>query len=111
MNRRGLTLLETMVALVILGLVVVGYLEIFGGATRLATSAERWSRAIAYAEDAMEAIKIDPTTGLAAGAASRDGFERRVDVVPWADGVMIVTVTVGLPGGGRYELRRLVDVP
>ena len=36
--RRGFTLLETMVALVILGLVVLAYLELFGTTAR-ATSA------------------------------------------------------------------------
>jgi prepilin-type N-terminal cleavage/methylation domain-containing protein len=38
-TRRGVTLLEVMVALVILGLVVLGYLELFGSTLRLASDA------------------------------------------------------------------------
>jgi prepilin-type N-terminal cleavage/methylation domain-containing protein len=64
-RRSGLTLLETMVALVILGLVAVGFLAVFQGSTRLAREAERWSEAVAYAEDAMEAGKLDPRELLA----------------------------------------------
>jgi prepilin-type N-terminal cleavage/methylation domain-containing protein len=105
--RRGLTLLEVMVALVILGIVVVGFLEVFQGSTRLAHDSEAWATAVTYAEDAMEVAKLDGPR------ASRDvlpgGFERSVETRMWRDGITLVTVRVSLPGGGRVALDRLVE--
>lgn len=106
MKRNGITLLESMVALVILGLVVTGFLEVFQGSSRLAHDAEMWSTAVAYAEDGMEAVKL--------GEAVRPevlpgGFERRVEAQPWRDRIRLVTVIVSLPDGGRVSLERLVD--
>ena len=108
--RPGLTLLETMVALVILGLVVLGYLELLGTSVRAAGSTETWSQAIAFAEDGMERLKLDPgdpqTRG---GEALPGGFERRVQAEPWRNGLQHVTVVVTLPGGGEFALSRLVE--
>jgi len=111
-RRSGLTLLETMVALVILGLVVVGFLAVFQGSTRLARDSERWAEAVAYAEDAMEAVKLDPQELLApARVELRGGFARSVETRAWGgdDSVRLVTVVVTLPdGGGLMTLSRLV---
>jgi len=111
-RRSGLTLLETMVALVILGLVVVGFLAVFQGSMRLARDSERWAEAVAYAEDAMEAVKLDPAELLApAPVELRGGFERSVETRAWGgdDSVRVVTVVVTLPdGGGHMTLTRLV---
>ena len=112
MNARGLTLLETMVALVILGLVVVGYLELFGGALRGADNSRVWSQAVAYAEDGMERAKLEPARFRATGPeALGGGFARRVETTPWDDGLVRITVVVTLPGGGSYELDRLARAP
>jgi len=112
MKRDGLTLLETMVALVILGLVVLGYLELFAAATRTTHSAELWAQAVVYAEDTMELIKIDPRASVSAGRAPLPGgFERQVERRLWAAGLDRVTVTVYLPDGGRFALDRLVASP
>lgn len=112
MNRAGLTLLETMIALVILGLVVTGFLAVFQGATRLAGDSARWSDAVAYAEDAVEAVKLDPR-GAAASYPTElpRGFERSVSTRPWDAGLELVTVVVRLPGGARMTLHRLVELP
>ena len=114
MNRRGLTLLEVMVALVILGLVVAGYLELFSGALRGAGGAHAWSQAVAYATDGMERAKLEPET-CRLGSIDRlpDGFERRCEVRPGrASGADIafttLRVVVTFPGGGQYVLERLV---
>jgi prepilin-type N-terminal cleavage/methylation domain-containing protein len=109
--RRGLTLLETMVALVILGLVVLGYLELFGTTVRAAGGAETWSQAIAYAEDGMERIKLDPGDAVSRGEETLPGgFGRRANAQPWQNGLQHVTVIVTLPGGGEFALSRLVEL-
>ncbi len=112
MKRDGLTLLETMVALVILGLVALGFLEVFAGSSRVTLNMEHWSRAVAYAEDAMEQVKIDPSTAWARPREDLGGgFRRLVEAVSWRDGVQLVTVEISLPDGGQFSLRRLVEVP
>ena len=114
MSARGLTLLETMVALVILGVVVASYLEVLGGALRVAHDARTWSRAVAYAEDGMEEVKLAPAGAAAALPAPErlaGGFERRVETRKWADGLVHVTILVTLPGGSRYALEQLVRSP
>jgi prepilin-type N-terminal cleavage/methylation domain-containing protein len=110
-SRRGLTLLETMVALVILGLVVLGYLELFGTTVRAAGGAETWSQAVAYAEEGMERVKLDPREEVSRGGeALPGGFERHVRAEPWSGGLQRVSVVVMLPGGGEFALDRLVEV-
>ena len=114
MNRHGLTLLEVMVALVILGLVVAGYLELFSGALRGAGAAQIWSQAVAYATDGMEHAKLEPET-CRQGSNDRlpGGFERRCDIravnLSGVDfPVTVLRVVVTFPGGGQYVLERLV---
>ena len=109
MKRNGLTLLESMVALVILGLVVTGFLEVFQGSSRLARNAETWSTAVAYAEDGMELVKSGEELPR---EALPGGFERHVETQPWRRGIRLVTVIVSLPDGGRggrVSLERLVE--
>jgi hypothetical protein len=36
-----------------------------------------------------------------------DGFRRQVSLQPWQPGLDLVTVTVTLPTGGRFDLYRL----
>lgn len=109
--RGGVTLLEVMVALVILGLVVLGYLELFGGTLRLATDASEWSRAVTFAESTMEEIKIAPATVGEHEQPDQpaNGYRRWVTRNDWRDGMALVTVTVTMPGGGRLEISRAFD--
>jgi len=110
-RRDGLTLLETMVALVILGLVVVGYLEVFGASVRAAQNAADWSRAVTYAEAGMEMAKLNLPAALGRGSESfDDGFGRRIETRHWNTGLQLVTVTVTFPDGGRFALDRLLEV-
>lgn len=107
--RRGMTLLEALVALVIVATVGVAMLEVFAGSTRVAVRAAEWSRAVADAEDALEAMKIDTLHRLASRSeALPDGFTRRVSIGPWTDpSFVLVTVEVTIPGGGTQTLTRL----
>ena len=110
MNRSGLTLLETMVALVILGMVVVGFLELFATTARATNDLDLWSRAVAHAENGAELVKLD--AGYAVNNPLEtlpDGFERRVEVRQWVAGLQIATVTVQFPDGRTYELSRLLE--
>jgi prepilin-type N-terminal cleavage/methylation domain-containing protein len=116
-TRRGMTLLEVMIAIVILGLVVTTYLELFGGALRGGGAARTWSQAVAYATDGMERAKLEPLTCQLAAAESLPGrFERRCEIRPWEasevnPGFAALRVIVTFPGGGQYVLERLVLTP
>lgn len=101
-----MTLLESIVALVILGLAAVGFLELFQRATVATRDTAAWSRAVAVAELSMERAVLR-------AESSRDtlnGLARRIEVRPWANGLqeIIVTVDVPPPAGASVVLHRLV---
>lgn len=107
-DTRGLTLLEVLVALVILGLVGLSYLELFHQSHRVVGDSRQWSQAIEYAEDAMERVKFE---GPAAQPVVEDlpgGFRRQISVRPWQPGLTVVEVTVSIPGNARFDLHRLL---
>ncbi|MBA3892951.1 MAG: prepilin-type N-terminal cleavage/methylation domain-containing protein [Gemmatimonadales bacterium] len=111
-TRAGLTLLEVMVALVILGLVATGFLETFAGALRATASTRTWAQAVVYAEQGQEALKIEGVARAAGPEAPLGGgFSRRIALHPWREGVVRAAVTVTLPDGARFELNRLVPAP
>ncbi|OLB48299.1 MAG: hypothetical protein AUG80_19585 [Candidatus Rokubacteria bacterium 13_1_20CM_4_68_9] len=104
-NERGFTLLEVMVALVVLSLVALGYLQLFHGSHRLVGDAREWSQAVEYAEDAIERAKLSGPGFTGTPAESLPGgFRREVTSRPWQPGLTLVTVTVFLPGSGRFDL-------
>lgn len=106
---RGLTLLEVMIALVILSLAAVAYLQVVAGATRATTRSEEWSRAIVYAEEVMERYKLEGHAPDAGSPERLDGaFSRWVERRGHSDGLVRVTAVVLLPDGRRFELDRLV---
>jgi prepilin-type N-terminal cleavage/methylation domain-containing protein len=111
-TEKGLTLLETMVALVILGIVVVGYLELFGATVRTSRSTAEWTQAVTYAEQGMESAKLDLESALLGGRDTlAGGFRRRFAARTWSGGLQLVTVTVSLPDGGAFTLSRLFEAP
>lgn len=101
--RRGLTLLEVLVALSILSLVVAGYLELFHGSHLLLARSRLWSQAMAYAADGMEQAKLGDFRTLSLPG----GYRRQVTITPWQSDLDVITVTVTLPDGSRFDLRRL----
>ena len=105
-----MTLLEAVVALVILGVAGVASLGVVETASRGTHDSEVWTQTVAAAEAAMEASKLpaparEPTTR----AVSVPGTVARVERRPWGSvpGLEEVTVTVALPGGGEFQLKRL----
>jgi len=108
--RRGLVLLEVMVALVILALVGLGALQLAHQSHALVSDARQWADAVAYAEDGMELAKLGGDARWAAGGeALPDGFRRQIVRRPLVAGAATeeVTVTVFLPEGGRFDLHRV----
>jgi prepilin-type N-terminal cleavage/methylation domain-containing protein len=105
---RGLTLLEVLVALVLLGLVLTGYLQLLHGAYSLLLGAREWNEAVGYAVDGMERSKLGPAAAAALPSERLPGgFRRQTTLQPWRAGLDLVTVTVVLPAGGRFDLYRL----
>ena len=101
-----MTLLESIVALVILGLAAVGFLELFQRATVATRDTAAWSRAVAVAELSMEQSLL--RTG--ASRDTVDGMGRRIEIRPWVGGLreIVVTVDVPPPVGANVVLHRLV---
>ncbi len=102
-----MTLLESIVALVILGLAAVGFLELFQRATVATRDTAAWSRAVAVAELSMEQSVLRTS----ASRDTVDGMSRRIEIRPWAGGLreIVVTVDVPPPVGASVVLHRLVS--
>lgn len=102
--RKGLTLLEVLVALVVLTVVGVSYLQLFSEGHQIVGAAQQWSSAVAYAQDAMEHAKL---TGSDLIGPLPGGFRRQISRRPFDAQYTLVTVTVTMPNGARYQLNRL----
>lgn len=108
-----MTLLEALVALVVLGLTASGFLGAFREGGRSAQQAAEWSAAVAAAEATMEGALLDaPPLGDASPAADAMArFRPSVVVRPWpgaARGLDEVAATVTLSNGATFTLHRLV---
>ncbi len=106
-----MTLLEALVALVILGLSAVGYLDVFRTSSGAVRDADEWTRTVAIAETAMEGATLGDALQAERGTLSpldrTDGYQERIEVQPWRPGVSQVVVTVTSPRGTTFTLRRL----
>ena len=107
-----MTLLESIVAFIVLALVGIACLDLSRGAVELQRSSEEWTRAVTIGESALAAATAGATVDDAFGPASeRDNAKamtprilRRV----WRDGVDVIEVAVPLPSGGEYQVSRLI---
>ena len=108
-----MTLLEALVALVVLGLTASGFLEAFREGGRGARHAAEWRDAVAAAEATMERALLDapPVSDATLPPDAIARFRPRVAVRPWpgaARGVDELTATVTLSNGATFTLHRLV---
>jgi type II secretory pathway pseudopilin PulG len=113
-RRRGLVLLEVLVALIVLSLVGVAALQLVHQSQSTAVNAQTWSDAVGYAEDGMELAKLESVSLHGPpGDALPGGFRRQITRHQWgtaARPLELVTVTVFLPGGGRFDLDRVARI-
>lgn len=102
-----MTLLEALVALVILGASAAGFLGVFQNSARSVQSAESWNKASAIVattlEDAVRAAK----DGTAPDVSTADA-QAHVDIQPWSATVDDIVVQVTLPDGRTLTVHRLV---
>jgi prepilin-type N-terminal cleavage/methylation domain-containing protein len=110
-SRTGLTLLEVLVALVILGLVAAGLLDTLATTLRNTTEARSWAQALVYAEQGHQSIDFQRLGSSGIDEPLGGGFTRHLEVRPGGEGVSRAIVTVTLPDGERFELDRLVPAP
>jgi prepilin-type N-terminal cleavage/methylation domain-containing protein len=110
-SRTGLTLLEVLVALVILGLVATGLLDTLASTLRNTTEARSWAQALVYAEQGQQMVDVEGLRSAGIDEPLGGGFTRRLEVRHWGQGVSRATITIILPDGERFELDRLVPAP
>lgn len=103
-----MTLLEAVVAFVLLSVVGVVCLDQSRGATQLQVRSAEWTRAVTLAESAMAEATSSPMTSPMAPAP---GQPVQVERRRWQPGVDVVHVSVPLPDGRHYVLERLTRAP
>lgn len=102
-----MTLLESLVALVVLGLSALGFLELFQQvAARTAATAGR-AQVLAIAEATMERALSDRAS-IAPMVRDSGGVRRQIEVQQHPSGLLDVVVTVEDARDGRVTLHRLV---
>lgn len=102
-----MTLLEGVIALVVLGLSAVGFLDVFRSGADAATRAASWTELVQEAEAAMESA----SSGVPLEVVTRSDMRREVSTRPWRPGLDEILVEVRSPDGARFEVRRLVRSP
>lgn len=107
-----MSLLEALVALVVLGLTAAGYLDVFASGARSARQAAEWDTLTRVAESTMEGAALgDALQAQQAWGELPAGYARHVTVAPWRRGVSDVVVTVTGPQGTSFTVHRLVRDP
>lgn len=105
-RRSGMTLLEPVVALVILSFAATAGLASLASSYRLARDAQAWEQAAVIAARAMEEAK-----SFGAARAPRPqlpaGYSQRVTTHQVAGGLVRIDVTVGLPSGQLLQVSRI----
>lgn len=102
-----MTLLEAIVAFVLLSVVGVVCLDQSRGASQLQVRSAEWTRAVTLAESAMAEATSSPLTSAPSMDVASSGQPVQVERRRWQPGVDVVHVSVPLPDGRRYVLERL----
>ncbi len=104
-----MTILEGVIALVVLGVSAVGFLDVFRGGAEATVRAASWVRTVDMAVSAMEAASLGDVLQAQEALGDADpGVERRIEARPWGPGVTEVIVTVRVPGTPSFTMRRLI---
>lgn len=123
--RQGFTLLEVLVATMVLGIAVVIVMQLFAGGLDQARRAEDYTRAVFHARAKMEEVLLDPPSGpVTAQGAFDDGYRWALETLPDTElttealGVLpiVVRVTIGWgfdqhPKEFHLQTMTLVPVP
>jgi hypothetical protein len=94
------TLLESIIASLLLAVTAVACLDATRGAAELQRSSVVWTQAVADAESELATVS----------QGGRPLQTTRVLRRPWRDGLELLEVDVPMANGSRFQLSRLVDV-
>ena len=94
-----MTLLESIIASVLLAVTAVVCLDATRGAAALQRKSASWTEAVALAESELAVV----TSGGLAASSTRVSRRR------WRDGLELIEVDVSTAGGASFRLTRLVE--
>ncbi len=112
-----MTLLESIVAFVVLGLVGLACLDLSRGALSLERRSAAWTLSVARAESALAAaeagVSLPPELNDASRATPRSGQAEgnapvQVTTHPWRDNLDVIEVVVPMSDGSEFTLSRLI---
>ncbi|MEO7363087.1 MAG: hypothetical protein ABI120_22330 [Gemmatimonadaceae bacterium] len=105
-----MTLMEAVVALVILALAGIGCLELAQGASNLEFSATEWNAAVTAAESRMALVSVGASDSNNSAGSADTARTNHIQVTrePWRSGLELISVSVPVIGDKRYVLRKLV---
>lgn len=107
-----MTLMEAVVALVILALAGVGCLQLAQGASNLEYSATEWNAAVTAAESRMAQVSVGVPTDANTRMANADTARTnniQITREPWRAGLELITVSVPVTSGKHFVLRKIVS--
>jgi type II secretory pathway pseudopilin PulG len=106
------TLLEALVALLILGLSAVGYLDVFQGGASAVAVADDWTQTVAVADAVLEAATLGDAVQAQSAVQGIDSrYAHTAEARPHASGLVDLVVTVTSPRGTRFTVHRLMRRP
>ena len=116
--RAGVTLVETLVALAVFAIGVASFAPLIVSTVRANDAAAVRSQAVGFAQERVEALRVEPFDALAAGSdVPAQGFDRRWGFLPppslAGDGGdlrrVFATVSWSLPGRGSGTVTLVVS--